>query len=388
MTKELTLNEETLAFFKSKFGEDVNPDKFYIFKCRAISTEPIHQNTIYNGATVTSSLLSEMEHRVNSTDENIGIHLMHEDQDLNIGRVFHAEVVNEGNTTALYADMAVLITPDVQSIIDRIENNILDEVSVQFLAKKALCSECKFDFMGDEATFENWIEGRCPNDHVIGENGCHLELDGLQWFSEISIVNRGAAHRAKIVSQKREQLFSEGGLMKSLAASGKSPEFIVATFNSKMEKKMEDKEVQTTPNEIEELKAQLQEAQRKLDLAEKVKELEAKLEEISKELEDKVEELKKITEDKNSVDEELAAAKTENEKTLAFLKEQVEKVNVAAGKKDVEIPNDLEGISTMLSDSQQMLVSLIPAGGVSKQVKYGETKNLVNVQIETFRVKR
>lgn len=388
MTKELTLDEERLSFFKAKFGEDSDPSKFYIFKCRAISTEPIHQNTIYNGSTVTTGLLSEMEHRVNFTDENIGIHLMHEDQDLNIGRVFHAEVVDEGGTSALYADMAILRTPEVESIIDRIENNVLDEVSVQFLAKKALCSECHFDYMGDEATFENWLEGKCPNDHVIGENGCHLELDGLEWFSEISIVNRGAAHRAKIVSQKREQLFSEGGLMKSLAASGKSPEFIVATFNSKMEKKMDNKDVNTTPDEVAELKAQLEEAQRKLDLAEKVKELEAKLEELSKEIEAKDEELKKITEEKSSVDEELAAAKTEKDQTLAFLKEQVEKVNVAAGKKDVEIPNDLEGISTMLSENQQILVSLIPAGGVSKQVKYGESKNLVNVQIETFRVKR
>lgn len=176
--------------------------------------------------------------------------------------------------------------------------------------------------------------------------------------------------------------------MKSLAASGKSPEFIVATFNSKLEKKMDNKDVNTTPDEVAELKAQLEEAQRKLDLAEKVKELEVKLEEALKEIEAKDEELKKITEEKSSVDEELAAAKSEKDQTLAFLKEQVEKVNVAAGKKDVEIPNDLEGISTMLSENQQILVSLIPAGGVSKQVKYGESKNLVNVQIETFRVKR
>lgn len=395
MTKELTLDEKTLAFFKAKFGEDIDPSKFYIFKCRAISNEPIHQNSIYDGATVSKGLLCELMNRVNLTDENIGIHLMHEDRDLNLGRVFHAELSEEESATALYADMAILRTDESQSIIERIENNVLDEVSVQFLARHAFCSKCHFDYMGEDATFDNWIEQTCPEGHTIGVDGCHLELEGVKWFSEISVVNRGAAHNAKILSQKKEQLFSEGALMQSLAASGKSPEILVATFNCKMEKKMDKENLQESLSASEEkvagLEAQLSELKKQLDLGEQVNSLKASLSEKESLLAEKDSEITSLTEAHEAalaeVNEKLAAAEKSNSEMLAFLQEEVRKVAVAAGKHDVEIPSDLGEISTMLSENQQLLASLIPAGGVSKQVKASEKDEFNKAKLKSFQVR-
>lgn len=403
MTKQLELTDEIRNSFTKKFGEDVDINKFYIIEARALSTEPIHQSTIYDGAVASVDTLYDMEHLVNDTDENIGIHIMHEDAVLNIGRVFSARVINEdSNVTALYAKMAIFKNEDTKDIIDKLENNVLDEVSVQFVPTHAKCSKCDFDYMGEGVDFMNWFTRTCPNDHTIGVDGCHLELDRTKSFVEISVVNRGAAHNPKIQSQKKRTLFSEGDL-KALAASGLNPEIIVATFNSKMEKKAMSEENQapelSAEQKVAELEAKLAEAQKKLDLEARVSELEAKLSETNEVLEAKDKELAdakaeaeaSIAEKDNQLsesEEKLAAATKEKDECIAFLRDQVSKVNVAAGKKDVEVPQDLEGISAMLNESQQILVSLIPAGGVSKQINLSEKKDYTLIKMQSYQVKK
>ena len=177
MTKQVEITDDILAKFKAKFGEEVDINNFYVFQCRAISTEPVHQGSIYDGAVLGSDILSSMADKINNTNENIGIHVMHNDNDLNIGRAFSAELgVSDNGHTALYALCALLKGDDNDSIINRIENNVLDEVSVQFLAEHAYCSECHWDYMGEEATFENWWDKTCANGHTVGVDGCHLEL--------------------------------------------------------------------------------------------------------------------------------------------------------------------------------------------------------------------
>ena len=49
MTKEIDMTEELTSKFKMKFGEEAYPSKFYVFECRALSTEAVHQGTIYDG---------------------------------------------------------------------------------------------------------------------------------------------------------------------------------------------------------------------------------------------------------------------------------------------------------------------------------------------------
>lgn len=399
MTKQVELTEDVINKFKAKFGEEANIENFYIFECRAFSTEPVHQGTIYDGATATSTMVAEMADKVNNTDENIGIHIMHKDGDLNIGRVFSASVSYEGDgVTALYATCGILKDSDSENIVNRIENNVLDEVSVQFVPEHARCSKCGWDYMGEDATFEHWIDRTCENGHTIGDDGCHLELDGLLSFSEISIVNRGAAKNPKILSQKKRSLFSEGELM-SLAASGKTPEFLVATFNSKMEKIMEDKgNVTLSAEELEGMKAELSQLKLQLDLGEKVKNLEATLSEkdavISekeKAVADKEAELSSEVEAHKAEVEELnvklSAVEEEKSALLSFLQEEVKKVACAAGKKDVEVPSDLGGISAMLSENQQILATLIPAGGVAKS-QTNEGLSLNSNQLKSFQVRR
>lgn len=394
MTKQIDMTEELLSKFKSKFGEDADASKFYVFECRALSTEAVHQGTIYDGAVVDNNILVSMADKINNSNENIGIHIMHNDDDLNIGRAFSANLsIDDNGSTALYATCAILRDDETDKVINKIENNVLDEVSVQFLSEHAYCSECHWDYMGEDASFENWWDKTCANGHTIGVDGCHLELEGLANFSEISIVNRGAAKNPKILSQKKRSLFGEGELM-SLAASGKSPEFLVATFYNKLENKMSDKsDITLSAEEIAGMQAELAELKKQLDLGEKVKELEVSLSEKEAALNEKSEELNAKEEARKAeveaLNEELSTAKSEKEAVLSFLREQVKKVALAAGKKDVEVPSDLGEISAMLNENQQLLVSLIPAGGKAKSVDYSEDEDVFNsVKLESYQVRK
>lgn len=400
MTKEIEMTDELLMKFKNKFGEDADTSNFYMFECRALSTEPVHQGTIYDGATVDSGILAAMADKINNSDENIGIHIMHNDFDLNIGRSFSARLgVSENGHNELFATCALLRNEENKSIIEKIENNILDEVSVQFLAEHAYCSECHWDYMGEDASFENWWDKTCANGHTVGFDGCHLELEGLANFSEISVVNRGAAKNPKILSQKKRTLFNEGELM-SLAASGKAPEFLVATFNNKLENVMTKENVTLSAEEIAEMQAQLADLKQKLDLGEKVKELETSLSEKEKDLEDKEKALEDKEAEVNTLNEaheakveelnsELSEVKAQKQALLEFLQEQVKKVALAAGKKDVEVPSDLGEISAMLNENQQLLATLVPAGGVSQSVNYSEEDEKFNsVKLKSYQVRR
>jgi hypothetical protein len=404
MSKDITLTQELAEKFHQKFGEDVDFNNFYIIKVRAISTEPVHQNTIFDGAVLTASSIDEMKDIVNYTDENIGVLTMHDSSELNVGRVFHSEVVDEGGVTALYAYLAILKTDDTKDLIAKIDNNVLDEVSVSFTPKHAVCNKCDFDYMGSDADIMNWLTQTCPEGHTIGEDGCHLNLSGIEHFSEISIVNRGAATNAKILKEKRSTHYSEEELRK-LAASANKADLYVATFRNKLEKKMtveKTKEV-LLDEKIAELEAENAKLKQTLDLAEKVKTLEAELEAANAKIAELTEELTKAEEaketaiaEKSAEIEGLQSEKAEQETKLSgamdFIKAEVQKVLVASGEANLSIPEDLDGIANLLAERQQMLASLIPVGGVSATAKTKSGEQLFSgyteAQLKAFQVKK
>lgn len=408
MGKQLILEGETLDRFKSKFGDNVDPNNFYCIRVRAVSTEPVTQGTIFNGAVTTENTLIDMAHIVNHTDENVGVLTMHDSSRLNVGRCFYAEVKDEGEVKSLTAYMAILKNEETESLISKIENNVLDEVSVSFVPRKAKCNKCGFDYMSDEASAANWYTMTCNEGHEIGKEGTHLIIDGTDDFTEISIVNRGAAESAKILNNETRSYFSKD---KTETAFKNTP---IVCFSRLEDKKMEETKLEevnveeTKLEEVEEIKvdfekeladakAEITELKNKLDLEIKLKDLEAKLaekESVIADLEAKLAEKQtKIEEDKALIeqkDSELSAEKGEKEKVLEFLKKEVKKVLVASASKD-EVPEDLDGISKLLDERQTILASLIPAGGVSaSSVQFDKNKvNKMEVErLKAFQVKK
>lgn len=406
MTKRVLLDGNLLEKFKAVFGQDVDQNNFYIMQVKALSSEPISKpGSIYDGATDSPELLREIADHINNPENNVSMHLMHDTQAISIGRWFAADFVYDSDKSYVLAYGAMLENEENKSYIDKIENSILDEVSVNFIPKQAKCSECGFDYLGDDADIENFIDRTCPNGHVIGKDGVHLENSGLEAFYEISLVNQGAAKRAKILPQKGK--FDSENLLR-LAASGFNQSMLLCSFNNKMEKEM-DKETEAKLAQLEanvaELEEKLSEAEKaKEDLEQQVKDIEAAKSESDKAKEDAeqakadaeqakadAEQAKADAEAKvEKVKEEAEAEKEEADKrveaTMAFLKKEVKKVLIASGSEEVEVPEDLDGISKLLEDKQAILASLIPAGGVADGALKSKAKDKISAKLAADRL--
>ena len=195
--------------------------------------------------------------------------------------------------------------------------------------------------------------------------------------------------------------------LKKLAASGKKPEMFVATFIEKLEKNMTTKEkveLSAEQQKIAELEAKNAELQQSLDLAAKVKSLEASLQESLTKVADMTTNAAKADEahaaalaEKDTAIEQLKAEKAEIETKLSeamnFLKSEIEKVLVASGAQDLAVPENLDGMSKLLSERQQLLATLVPADGVSAPaMKAGEGEGLTcgytDAQLKAFQVKQ
>ena len=180
-----------------------------------------------------------------------------------------------------------------------------------------------------------------------------------------------------------------------------------ATFTQKMENKMDPvkEEVELSAEEkIAALEAKNAEMQKALDLNEKVKVLESekaeyldKIAALTAENDKFKADLEASTAEKDAKIEELSAAKAEQEtklsEAMAFLKKEIEKVLVASGETNLNVPEDLDGMSKLLSERQQILASLVPAGGVS--VPAGSSREAHELvagytleQLKAFQVKK
>ena len=395
MTKRVLLEGNLLEKFKAVFGQDIDQNNFYVMQVKALSSEPISKpGSIYDGAVNSPELLREIADHINNPENNVSMHLMHDIQAISIGRWFAADFVYDSDKSYVLAYGAMLENEENKSYIDKIENSIIDEVSVNFIPKQAKCSECGFDYFGDDADIENFIDRTCPNGHIIGKDGVHLENSGLEAFYEISLVNQGAAKRAKILSQKGK--FDSENLLR-LAASGFNPSMLLCSFNNKMEKEM-DKE---TEAKLTQLEASVAELEEKLSEAEEAKKA---LEEEKAGLEQKLKETEEAKAEAETAKEEAEAGKAEaetakeeaeagkaeaNERieaTMAFLKKEVKKVLIASGSEEVEVPEDLDGISKLLEDKQAILASLIPAGGVADGALKSKAKDKVSAKLAADRL--
>ena len=400
MPKKLELNEDLIARFKAKMGEDVSVEDFAIYKVRGISTEPLNKMaSIYDGGKCTVLTVAQLVDKVANTNTNVGIAYNHDGEMLNVGRAFYAELGNEGAETVGYFYLALLKNDETNDVIKKLENGVLDEVSVNFKATHVNCSKCGWDYMGEDSDDSNWWDQTCANGHTVGVDGTHLELDGVDNFFEISIVNQGAAHNPKVLSSYTRSLFSQDDVRR-LAASNKSPYIYITSLSTKMENDMTE-EIKQEAEEVKPAEQAAEEVKPAEQAAEEVKPAEQETEEV-KPAEQEAEEVKPAEQEAEEVkpaeqeealanmQKELEAVKAEKEQVLSAYREQVKKVMVALNKTEVEIPESLDGISKLLEDNNATLLSAIPVGGVSKSANADKTQTLscgyTKDQLKAFQV--
>ena len=400
MTKRVVLNETIISKMKSVLGEDISPDNYVVYKARAISTEEISKrgSNLLNGAIPTENFIRSIVAMANEPQKNVSVHTMHDDRSLPIGRVFDMwEVVEFDSVHAAYAYLAILKNDENKGVIEKIDGGILDEVSIGFEIKSGKCSVCGWDFfdnnLSEDDKFEHLWNATCANGHVMGKDGAHLVLDAPKSFSEISIVNQGAAHKAKIQEIAKFSLSFEDAKKDAKSLLAKVGNTTVLT---KLESKMTEEEMTAKFAEMEaklaEMSAKLSSsedpapaaaepapegkkpaeahadegdkpAEAPADEGDKPAEATAEAAHADKE-EDKQEdekvkaleaEVEKLKAEKEGLASELATAK-------ATFAEEVNKALVAADKEKVSAETELSAMAKALHDANVTLAA-IPVNG-------------------------
>lgn len=212
--KQIDKTPKIQAALQKAVGTGVSTDDLVVYEAIALNTLPLRKNSpLYKNAITERGILLQMADRINA--ESLPVQIMHDDAPLPIGRVFSGQVQNTGTGSELRVLFYVSKTePD---IIKKIDNGTVDQVSVSILPKQILCSDCGFDFLGADASFEHLYTGTDPKGHQLGKDGVHANLVGLDNFFEMSLVGRGGAQNARIVSRDKS---SFGSSLQHLAASG------------------------------------------------------------------------------------------------------------------------------------------------------------------------
>lgn len=216
--KHVEITGPMLAQIEKVAATAVASSDIVVFTATAANTRPVQQKgSLFNGAVITKATLEEMAQVVNSGGQAVPIHTMHQAHtELPVGKVFEARVVSalDGHNEL---EVQFYLPKSESVLIEKINLGILDEVSIGLASKHLLCSQCGFDYMSPEAldAFAAWDQ-TCSEGHIIGRDGTHVVVSGVDLFSELSLVSRGASRNAKIHGHAK----TETETQHRLAASG------------------------------------------------------------------------------------------------------------------------------------------------------------------------
>lgn len=411
MAKKIQIDARLQQLIEKKCGNDVDINKFSVYQARVVSTEPISQNSWYDKAQMAHSTILELADLINEDERNTPIQIMHDGSVLPIGRLIAAAAIEEENgTTALYAYF--IVSNEFTDIISRLDSGIIDEVSIGMAGKKLLCSECGTDMMElDEGTrMMAYFTNTCPEcNGVFGKDGVHLNIVGVKKLSEVSLVGRGAAKNPKILDTAKQISLAASG--EQLKASLKDLSDLMS--NVYLDGKFVNEESSMT---LEELMAKLNEIETKVyaalaDVNEKINSLDEKLKASEGEpageppaepagaenepKDDPQSDNKELEEAENKLAEankEIESLKAQSSEVLGFIRNEANKLLVAAGRTELAESASFDDIKKVITDSKATLAATIPVGGVGLAADAG-AKNLnqgkyTKAQLEAMKLKK
>lgn len=363
--KRIEKTGSILSTLRSAVGPDADVDKLVVFEAIALNARPLRKDhPLYRGAIADLSLMSGVVDEINR--ESRPIRIMHDGYsgDLNVGRVFHAQLVSgqEGPETR-----SLFFLLEGSAEVDLIDTGVVDQVSVNLLPKQVLCSSCGFDFLGAKATYDHVWSGTCDKGHVLGKNGVHAKLVGLANFVELSLVDFGGAQGARIVGPKTSVLAGQ------LTASGLDQHALLLTATPDLETPTvpDPATPPTTPTtqtlDLTSLVLKMAELQVKADKADALQtELTAAQTRVT-ELTTEVEGLR--TADTQvaltAAQAATAAVQADLDKAMGFLKGLATRSLVASGQKDTPVPEGVADLVSLIESTQTKLSAVIVPGGVS-----------------------
>lgn len=364
--KQVAITADIEAKLRRVTGPDADLADYAVFETIAINSLPIpgKDGTIWEGAVHTPLTLSQIADHVQADPAGVPVIWSHDADNKPYGRLFWAETkhtpAGELEVRALF-----FVDPTEKRIAAKINAGSIDEVSIGMGYSQLLCSECGFDYMGDEAEFEHVFTRTCDKGHTIGTDGVHLRLIGLRRFYETSLVTRGAANGAKIVSKENQKL--AGTREFALAARGFDTDQLVFTGSATGT---------SQPKELSmDLTAQL------VDVKADLKVANGQIETLNATITAKDATIASLTEERDAAvaarDAALADGKAQAaDAAVAYLKDLFKRVAVAAGETiaDDQIPADVAALQAGIDERQAKLTALIPTGGRSKGAAEGADK--------------
>lgn len=376
MAKKLEQTPQILELIASATDGAVDPATVSVYEAISINSLPVDKQNVFEGAVHPENTLRQMADYVakRPLTNHVPVHTLHaQGYELPIGKVFHAEYLQAANGVGEVRSLFYVGNNEVDAIA-KLEAGSVEEVSVGLRYKHLNCSQCGWDFMGPEATFMNFYDRVCGNDHQIGVDGVHLILNGLDRWMEQSLVSLGAAQGAKIVARTKSLLGNDS--YNALAATGVDPS--ISTLYATL----------TMPKEPD------------MDLKELVADLSAeKAKVIAKDTEivgltaavttakDTITALETSMETLKAENETLKAGdavkvKAERDAAFSFVRTEADRLCIAAGAPKLADTATLEELTASITTNRTKLTTSLPAGGRSEGPAAGSGSEVSNVAVQ------
>lgn len=198
--KRIPITPEITAHLRRAYGADADLSAMVVYEVVMANSNPIRKKGLYEGARLQENTLNELVAAVNA--ESIPLLHSHNSENLAFGRVFFA-----ARSYSEARGLIALSSKEHPEMIDKLDSGTLDQVSIGLLPQHLNCSQCGFDYLGADATWENVMGQTCPEGHTIGVDGTHLKIDGVDMFYELSIVSQGGLQGARVVGSS-DSMFS------------------------------------------------------------------------------------------------------------------------------------------------------------------------------------
>jgi hypothetical protein len=364
----------------STVGADVDTTNFPVWEVVATSSVPLRgkDGTIFESAVISPNTLFELAAYVNR--DPLPLVMDHDMSGHPKGKFFYGQVMpNEFGFQELRGFKYV--DPTESDTVAKIDNGTVDEVSIAFASREMKCSKCGWDYATAvaEDNLMPLLTRTCENGHTIGQDGTHLELEGVRDALELSLVSRGAAKNSKIIGQSDSKLSKQ---VERLAAHGLSLSDIYVTASAS--KGIDDMDMKDLIIELSDAKAGKATAEKDVERLErelaaergKRNEADAKANDLERELADaRAAAQAAPAEETEAVKQEREQNARDAKASVDFLTKQYTAVMAAAGKTDATPPTTAEDLIAKITEIQPELSAIIPTDGVTVAANSGGEKS-------------
>lgn len=376
MATKLDLTPKIAALIASATDGGTDPNTVSVYEAISLNSLPINKPSgIFQGAVNPENTLRQMAAAVGTHPlaSRVPVHTLHQQgYELPVGQVFHGEFIPGLNGMGEVRSLFFLPNTETD-LIGKLDSGTINEVSVGIRYQHLNCSQCGWDYMGEDASMMNFYDTVCPNDHVIGVDGVHVICNGLDRWMEQSLVSLGAAQGAKIVPRTKSLLGNES--YTALAASGIEPS-ATTLYASATPSKEQDMDMKELISDLTTVKASVITKDAELaTLAASIASGKVTIETLEASV-------ATLTAENTALKAgDAVVIKAERDASFAFVRKEADRLCIATGTEKIKTEGTLDELTASISNNRTKLGASIPAGGRSEDPAAGTGKSASDVAV-------